>query len=210
VDLALGCSTGPDVESHNVVGELRGSTRPDEIVLIGAHLDAWDLGAGAHDDGAGCAHVIEAMRLLAAGPRPARTIRAVLFMNEENGLRGALAYDQAHGHEPHAAALETDSGGFTPRGFTCSLRGEAAAALQPLFAPLAPWGADRVIPGGGGGADIAPLGRRGVPLFGLLTDSHRYFDYHHTAQDELDKVNERELALGAAAVAWAALVLADR
>ncbi|MEO6598217.1 MAG: M20/M25/M40 family metallo-hydrolase, partial [Planctomycetota bacterium] len=121
VHLVLGCETKPDVAGANVVGELRGSTRPDEIVLIGGHLDAWDLGRGAHDDGAGVAHVLEALRLLkACGIQPKRTIRAVLFANEENGLRGALAYAESHKGElsKHTAAIETDSGGFTPQGFS--------------------------------------------------------------------------------------------
>ena len=211
VRLVLGCESRGDVSSANVVGEIPGCERPDEIVLIGAHLDAWDLGQGAHDDGAGCAHVLEAMRLLVAERfRPRRTIRAVLFMNEENGLRGALAYAQAHAAEPHTAAIETDSGGATPHGFSCSLPAEAAAPLRALFAPLSDFGAGAFLPGGGGGADIGPLGRQGVPLYSLVTDSQRYFDYHHSAQDTLDKVNERELALGAAALAYAASVLADR
>lgn len=211
VRLELGCATHPDVEQANVLGELRGSARPDEIVVIGAHLDAWDLGDGAHDDGAGCAQVIEAIRLLrVCGLAPKRTIRAVLFANEENGLRGGAAYAAQHGREPHAAAIETDAGGFSPQGFTCSLPTESAAPLRALFAPLAAYGAGTFLPGGGGGADIGPLKAHGVPLFGLITDGQRYFDYHHTAANTLDKVNDRELALGAAAIAYAASVLADR
>lgn len=211
VRLVLGCETRPDVESANVVGELRGSELPDEIVVIGGHLDAWDLGEGAHDDGAGIAHVLEAVRLLqACGIRPKRTIRVVLFMNEENGLRGAEAYAEAHAHERHAAAIETDSGGFSPIGFNCSLDAEAAASLRELFRPLDELGAGVFATGGGGGADIGPLGRAGVPLFGLMVDGQRYFDYHHTAIDTLAMVHERELALGAAVIAYAASALADR
>ncbi len=211
IQLVLGCETRPDVPSANVVGEIVGSERPEEVVLIGAHLDGWDLGQGAHDDGTGCAHVLEAMRLLkACGIAPKRTVRAVLFMNEENGLRGAQAYAKAHGHEKHAAAIETDGGGDTPQGFSCSLKDQAAEALRPIFLPLTEFNAGAFLPGGGGGADIGPLGPLGVPLFGLITDGQRYFDYHHSALDTIDKVNERELALGAAALAYVASVLADR
>ena len=211
VNLRLGCQTLPDVEAANVVAEIRGAELPDEVVLIGGHLDGWDLGQGAHDDGAGCAQVVEAMRLLrVCGIRPKRTIRAVLFANEENGLRGGKAYASAHAGEVHAAAIETDSGGATPFGFSCSSKGEAAEAIRPLLAPLEAYGCSAFTPGGGGGADISPLQERGVPCFGLITNSQRYFDYHHCALDTVDNVNERELALGAAAVAYLASVLADR
>lgn len=214
VSLELGCRTLEDVEGHNVIGELRGSERPDELVLIGGHLDAWDLGTGAHDDGAGCVHCLEAVRLLRAiGWRPKRTIRVVLFANEENGLRGAQAYAAAHEHEiaRHVAAIETDSGGFTPKGFSCSLRGDEAVAVEQRFAPLDELGAGLFLPGAGaGGADISVLHARGVPCFGMWVDGHRYFDYHHTSVDDLPAVNERELALGAAVLAYAAAALADR
>ncbi|MFY9342811.1 MAG: M20/M25/M40 family metallo-hydrolase [Planctomycetota bacterium] len=214
VRLRLGCMTAPDAPGANVVGELVGSERPDEIVLIGAHLDAWDLGEGAHDDGAGVAHCLEALRLLrACGIQPRRTIRVVLFANEENGLRGATAYAEAHAAElaRHVAAIETDAGGFSPIGFACSLRDEDAAAVKALFAPLQEIGAGTFLPGAGaGGADLAPLHAAGVPCFALWVDGQKYFDYHHTAADVLAAVNERELALGAAVVAFAASVLADR
>ncbi|MBM4062128.1 MAG: M20/M25/M40 family metallo-hydrolase [Planctomycetes bacterium] len=214
VRLVLGCRTLPDVMGANVVGELRGSERPGEIVLIGGHLDAWDLGRGAHDDGAGIAHVLEAVRLLqACGFRPARTIRVVLFANEEFGTSGGPAYAQQHAAElaAHVAAIETDSGGFSPLGFTCSLRGAEAEKLRRLFLPLQEVGAGLFVAGAGaGGADIGPLHRAGVPCFGLWVDGQRYFDYHHSALDDLPMVHERELALGAAVVAYAASVLADR
>jgi len=214
VRLWLGCRTGEDVPGANVVGELVGRERPDEVVLIGGHLDAWDLGEGAHDDGAGVAHVLEAARLLSAcGVQPARTIRVVLFANEENGLHGATAYGVAHADElaRHVAAIETDAGGFTPIGFSCSLRDAAADAVKTLFAPLQEIGAGTFVGGAGaGGADLAPLHAVDVPCFGLWVDGQKYFDYHHTAADTLAMVNERELALGAAVVAWAASVLADR
>ncbi|MCC7064264.1 MAG: M20/M25/M40 family metallo-hydrolase [Planctomycetes bacterium] len=214
VHLVLGCQTHPDVPGANVVGELRGSERPDEVVVIGGHLDAWDLGRGAHDDGTGIAHVLEAVRLLkACGVRPKRTIRVVLFANEENGLRGALAYAETHKDEMslHKAAIETDGGGFSPQGFSTSLRDAEAEAVRKLFLPLQDLGAGAFAAGAGaGGADIGPLHKAGVPCFGLWVDGQRYFDYHHTAADDLPMVNERELALGAAVIAYAASVLANR
>ena len=214
VHLVLGCQTHPDVPGANVVGELRGSERPDEVVVIGGHLDAWDLGRGAHDDGTGIAHVLEAVRLLkACGVRPKRTIRVVLFANEENGLRGALAYAETHKDElsRHVAAIETDGGGFSPQGFSTSLRDAEAEAVRKLFLPLQDLGAGAFAAGAGaGGADIGPLHKAGVPCFGLWVDGQRYFDYHHTAADDLPMVNERELALGAAVIAYAASVLANR
>jgi hypothetical protein len=210
VRIELGCRMLPDVPGANVVGEIPGTERPDEIVVVGGHLDAWDLGTGAHDDGAGCVHALEAARLLLqSGWSPRRTIRIVLFANEENGLRGATNYDAMHAHERHVAALESDAGGFLPEGFTCSLSGEAAEPYARLLAPLKELGMGAFATGGGGGADIAPLGKRGTVLFGLLVAGHRYFDYHHSTLDRLEAVNERELALGSAAVAYAASVLAD-
>ncbi len=208
------CRMEGDVPSANVVGEIIGGERPDEIVLLGAHLDAWDLGHGAHDDGAGCAHVLEAMRLLSSGgDRPRRTIRAVLFMNEENGLRGALDYEALHRDAlrrgSHVAAFETDSGGFAPEAFTCSLRGAELAAMRQRLSPLERLGMAPLVEGGGGGADISVLRPHGTVLFGLMVASHRYFDFHHTAQDRLEAVNPRELAVGAAALAFAALAVAD-
>lgn len=207
--LRLSCRSEGDVASANVVGEIRGSERPEEIVLLGGHLDAWDTGAGAHDDGAGCVHCIEALRLIrACGLRPRRTVRVVLFMNEENGLRGAEAYAAAHGAERHVAAIESDNGGFEPKGFATSEPEPRRSVVRALVAPLAGYGMGAVV-GGGGGADIAPLARFGVPLYGLVVTSHRYFDYHHSARDTIDAVNEREVSLGAAAIAHLASCLAD-
>jgi Zn-dependent M28 family amino/carboxypeptidase len=209
VRIVLSAETLPDVEAHNVMGEIRGTELSDEVILIGGHLDSWDKGDGAHDDGAGCVQSIEAIRLLKdLGLRPKRTIRAVLFANEENGLRGGRAYaDVVRGSERHVAAMESDAGGFAPRGFGV---GDSAAYArikmwEPVFAYLH---ADR-IQLGGGGADIGPLARTGVPPIGLLVESHRYFDYHHTDADTIDKVNERELALGAAAMALLAYLISQ-
>jgi hypothetical protein len=201
--LTTHCRTLSDEPSYNVVGELVGRELPDEIVLVGGHLDAWDAGSGAHDDGAGCAHSIEALRLLRVlDLRPRRTLRCVLFMNEENGLRGARAYAEAHADElaRHVFALESDRGGFTPRGFSTNAGPEALALLRALAAPLECLGAERVS-AGGGGADISVLARGGVPLCGFVPDPQRYFDVHHCARDTIEAVNRRELELGAAAVA---------
>jgi len=201
--LELDCRTLPDIESANVVGELRGREIPEEIVLLGAHLDAWDVGSGAHDDGAGCVHVIEAVRLLAElGLRPRRTVRVCLFMNEENGLRGGLAYRDAHLAElpRHVLALETDRGGFTPRGFGTDAPPEVFARLEASTRLLHAYGAGLLVKGGGG-ADISPLAEHGVVLCEYVPDAARYFDVHHAETDVIEAVHPRELALGAAAIA---------
>lgn len=208
--LKLSCETLPDVESANAMGELTGTELPNEVIVIGGHLDSWDKGRGAHDDGAGCAQVIEALRLLKEwGFVPKRTIRAVTFINEENGLKGGVAYAaKSRPGEKHIAALETDAGGFTPRGF-------GVTADSAVFEKIARWSylfesieADRIRKGGGG-ADISELGRQGVPLIGLRVDGQKYFDYHHSDHDTIDGVNERELELGAAAIAVLVYVIAQ-
>jgi hypothetical protein len=211
VRLRLGCRILPDVESANVVADLQGRESPDEVVLISAHLDSWDLGTGAIDDGAGVAMVMETLRLLKTlGLQPRRTIRGVLYMNEENGLRGGKAYAAAHAAElaRHVAALETDSGGARPTGLSATVGPGGLEMLQDLVSLLRPVGADAVA-AGGGGADIEPLHAASVPLLGLRLDGTRYFDWHHSPADTLDKVDPRELAQGAAAVAVAAYALAD-
>ncbi len=209
VQLKLSAKTLPDAESSNVVGELRGTEKPDEIIVMGGHLDSWDIGQGAQDDGAGCIQSIEALRILKKlGFKPKRTIRAVMFMNEENGLRGGIAYAaKDRPGEKHIAALESDEGGFSPRGFGI---GDTAAykRMSPWAPLLASFGADR-IELGGGAADISPLAQKGVPLIALSVDTHRYFDMHHSENDNLGAVNERELALGAAAMAILTYVLAQ-
>lgn len=209
VYLKLSAETLPDVESANVIGELRGTEKPEEVIVIGGHLDSWDKGQGAHDDGTGIAQSIEALRLLKSlGVKPKRTIRAVLFMNEENGLRGGAAYAAKNRPgEKHIAAIESDAGGFTPRGFGVS---DSLAYLKiyqwaSIFSFM---GADK-IQRGGGGADISPLMRNGVVGIGLDVDGHRYFDYHHSDHDTIDKVNERELSLGAAAMSILAYMIAQ-
>jgi carboxypeptidase Q len=209
--LELDCRWLEDAPSFNVVGDYVGREKPEEVVLIGGHLDGWDVGHGAHDDGSGCAHVLEVVRLFRAlALRPRRTVRVVLYMNEENGLRGAQAYRDAHADElgSHVMALESDRGGFTPRGFTSNANLAALETLREYAAPLASLGASTVEPGGGG-ADISVLAAAGVPLVGYLPDSARYFDYHHTHSDTLDKVSPRELNAGAAAIAVLVHAVAD-
>jgi len=202
----------PDAPSANVVGDITGSEFPDEIIVIGGHLDSWDKGDGAHDDGAGCAQSIEALRLIKAlGLKPKRTLRAVLFMNEENGMRGGKGYadvTEKKGYK-HVAAFESDAGGFVPKGLGVGATPEQVKSIQQWSYLLDQIGAGN-IKSGGGGADIGPLNRRfQVPVIGLLVDSNRYFDYHHSANDTFDKVNERELELGAAVMAIIAYVLAN-
>ena len=200
----------PDVASANVIAEWRGSEKPDEIVVIGAHLDSWDLGTGAIDDGAGVAMVMETMRLLKEmNLRPKRTVRAVLFMNEENGLRGGRAYFAAHKNDRHVAAIETDAGGAAPTGFTTTLKGDALTALESRTRALAALGAHRFETTPETGADTQFLVEAGVPGFGLVPDPLHYFDYHHTPADTLDKVDRNELAQDAAAIAALAYILAD-
>ena len=191
-----------DAPSFNVVGEIKGSEYKDEIIVVGGHLDSWDLAQGAHDDGAGCVQSIEVLRILSTmGYRPKRTIRAVLFMNEENGLRGGQKYAELamKNKEKHLAALESDRGGFTPRGFTIAAEESVRAKIQNWKNLLEPYGLTDFNQRGGG-ADIGPLAAQGVSLIGYLPDSQRYFNYHHTSEDTFDKVDKRELELGSASM----------
>lgn len=203
--------TLPDTVGHNVIGELRGTEFPDEYITVGGHLDSWDPGEGAHDDGAGCVQSIEVLRVLKAlGYKPKRTIRVVLFANEENGTRGGLKYaaEAKDKGEKHIFALESDNGGFTPRGFGLTAPAAQTAKITgwaPLFRPYGvyEWG-------GGGGADIGPLNKTfGTPLAGLQPDSQRYFDLHHARNDVFEAVNKRELELGAVNMA-ALIYLVDK
>jgi hypothetical protein len=189
-----------DTIAHNVIGEIRGYEFPDEIITISGHLDSWDQGEGAHDDGAGCVHSIEVLRVLKIiGYHPRRTIRVVLFANEENGLRGGTKYaEEAKAKaEKHYFALESDEGGFTPRSFgiTCSpIQLNRVRQWTSLFLPYGVYEFNE----GGGGADIGPLNKNfGTPLAGLQPDSQRYFDIHHARSDVFEAVNKRELELGA-------------
>ena len=209
VHMELSAQTLPDVESANVIGELKGTEKPEEVIVVGGHLDSWDKGQGANDDGAGCVQSIEALRLLKAlGLQPKRTIRAVMFMNEENGLRGGIAYAQKERPgEKTIAAIESDMGSFQPMGFgiSDSVAYEKLLRWAPLFRFI---GADH-FERGGGGSDISPLARQGVPLLDLVPAMQRYFDYHHSDNDTIENVNERELALGAAALAILTYVIAQ-
>ena len=205
------CATLPPVTSHNVMGELTGSEKPDEVVVVGGHIDSWDLSVGAHDDGAGCAQSIEALRLLRElGLKPKRTIRVVLFMDEENGGSGGLEFARAETRkaERQIAAIESDRGGFLPLGFGVSATGETLARIRSWETLIQRVGLQWIRPGGGG-VDIGPLAESGTILIDLVPDSQRYFDVHHSGIDTLDKVNPRELQLGANAMALMAWLLAE-
>ena len=200
--------TGP---GWNVVGDIPGALTPQEIVLIGGHIDAWPAGDGAHDDGAGCAHVLEAARIiLGSGAAPRRTVRCVLFANEENGLAGGKGYALQHLAElpQHVAALESDAGGFAPRGVGVGGGKAQLEAMADLALHLQALNLGTVKPGGGG-ADISPMAAHGVPQLSLEVAGERYFDLHHTAKDKIENVHPRELALGAAVLGITALHLAD-
>ncbi|MDP1676935.1 MAG: M28 family peptidase [Bacteroidota bacterium] len=203
VNIKLSCKTYPDVLSYNVIGEIRGSEKPEEIVLVGGHLDSWDKGTGAHDDGSGIVHSIEVIQLIKSLElKPKRTIRAVLYANEENGLKGGYAYAARtnNKNEKHIAAIESDAGGTSPRGFgvnTDSVRFEKINSYSSLLAIV---NAEKIRKGGGG-ADISTLEKFGTVLIGLSPDPQRYFDYHHSHNDTIDKVHPRELELGAIAMA---------
>ncbi|MBE7640472.1 M20/M25/M40 family metallo-hydrolase [Salegentibacter sp. BLCTC] len=189
-----------EVQSYNVIGEITGSEFPEEFIVVGGHLDSWDLGDGSHDDGAGVVQSMEVLRLFKeTGYKPKRSIRVVLFMNEENGLRGGNKYAEiAHSkNENHIFALESDAGGFTPRGFSFEADDAQFAQIEswkPLFKPYLIHYFER----GGSGADIGPLKKGDIVLAGLRPDSQRYFDHHHAATDTFEHVNKRELELGAA------------
>ena len=211
VSLTLTPITHPDAESANVVGELRGRERPEEIVVLACHLDSWDVGTGAIDDGVGCVAVMEALRILRELElRPRRTIRAVLFTNEENGLAGAEDYARRHADElaSHVAAIEMDSGAGAPLGFGITAGEGAEVALREMAAPLRALGAGEIRKGGGG-ADISTLAPAGVPQIGLWQDTTTYFDYHHTHADTLDKVDAGALARSVAALALIGYRLAE-
>ncbi|MDP5158789.1 MAG: M20/M25/M40 family metallo-hydrolase [Flaviramulus sp.] len=194
------CKQLKDVESHNVIGEITGSEFPNEYMVVGGHLDSWDLGDGSHDDGAGVVQSMDVLRLLKeSGIKPKRSIRVVLFMNEENGLRGGRKYAEVAKQkgENHVFALESDSGGFTPRGFSFDCTDavfEQVLSWQSLFKPYLIHYFEK----GGSGADVGPLKTESNVLAGLRPDSQRYFDHHHASNDTFDAINKRELELGAA------------
>ena len=193
----------PDVLTHSVIGEIKGSKKPEEIIVVGGHLDSWDLGDGSHDDGAGIVQAMEVLRIFKnLNYVPKRTIRIVLFANEENGLRGGNKYAQEarKNNEKHFFALESDAGGFTPRGFSFDTSEKEFKSLKKFEELFKNYGVNNFFLGGSG-ADIGPLKDGIVILAGLRPDPQRYFDFHHAASDTFDKINKRELELGAAAMA---------
>jgi len=212
VHLTLGAETLPEVRSANVIGELVGRESPQEIVLVGGHLDSWDVGQGAHDDGAGVVIALESLRVLRElGLRPRRTIRVVLFTNEENGLRGAKTYGTMHAAElsSHVAGIEADTGGFSPLGFDVDAHPEAIQRIRAMAAHLAPLSAESIHEEERPGADLDPLFGSGIPLLGLRMDGSTYFDYHHSEADTLDKVDPGALQRDVAVVAVMSYLLAN-
>ncbi len=205
--LKMNCQNFPDEKSYNVMGEIKGSVYPDEIIVIGGHLDSWDNSEGAHDDGAGCIQSIDVLHIFKElGLKPKRTIRCVMFMNEENGAKGADTYalTAKNKGEKHIVAIESDRGGFAPRGF--SVEGNEPIQTQcfnkllawkPLFAPYLV----HIFVIGGSGVDVSRLKDQNVALLGFIPDSQRYFDVHHAAADNFKNVNKRELELGSASIA---------
>lgn len=215
--LEMGARTLPDAPSANVVGEVRGTVRPEEVIILSGHLDSWDVGQGAQDDGTGCVLAMEAARLIQAlGLKPKRTIRVVLWTNEENGLRGGLGYLEAHRAELKdiVAAVESDSGGERVKAFDLDLpkatpeaKASALAALKSLAGVMAPYGATFRL--GGSGADVSPIVAEGVPGIGMEHAATHYFDIHHTRADTFDKVDRDDLDFNAAALATFAYALAQ-
>lgn len=197
------CKNYPEVKSHNVIAQINGEVSPEKIILVGAHLDSWDLGDGAHDDGAGVVQSMEVMRLMSQkGFRPKNTIRVVLFANEENGLKGAKAYSKnvKKSKEQHLLALESDTGGFSPRGFNFDTKEKYLKRIlswKPYFDPYY----IHLFEGSGSGADVNLLKGSALVLAGLKTDSQRYFIHHHSEMDTFDQINKRELEMGAATMA---------
>ncbi|MFY7668896.1 MAG: M20/M25/M40 family metallo-hydrolase [Crocinitomicaceae bacterium] len=203
--LEMDCRNFPDAVSYNVIGEMKGTEFSNEIITFGGHLDSWDAGEGAHDDGAGVIHCLEALRILKELKyKPKHTLRVVFFMNEENGNMGGKSYATwvKEKGEKHIAALESDRGGFAPRGFGCDGTDSQVAFLQSLSSNFKNYDL-HVFEKGYGGVDIGPLKESfpGIPLFGFVPDSQRYFDFHHAPSDVFENVNKRELELGAAAIA---------
>ncbi len=212
VKMKLDCAWLADEPSFNVVGEITGRELPKEIVLVGGHLDAWDMAQGAHDDGAGCVQALEVARLIQVLKlQPRRTLRVVLWMNEENGGRGSAAYRDLHREELglHVFALESDRGGFAPRGFESCCTGRSLDVLAQIGEKLRAYGLDFVNYSGHAGADVGPLQELGVPCAGFVPDAARYFDVHHSALDTIANVHPRELELGALCMASMCLSVAN-
>ncbi len=201
--LVSNCKNMPEVSSYNVIGEIRGIDYPEQIITVGGHLDAWDNSEGAHDDGAGCIQAMEVLRLYKSlGIKPKRTVRAVMFMDEEIAQRGGKKYAELAElrNEHHYVALESDRGGLMPRGFGIGTQGTRLEKMLSLEKYFRPYGITEFKPGGGG-VDIAPLKKFGTPLISFIPDQQRYFDYHHSPNDTFEQVNIRELQMGSAAMA---------
>lgn len=206
--MILNSETLPDEKSYNVIGEIKGTEFPEEIIVVGGHLDSWDVGEGAHDDGTGCVQSMEVLRIFKSlGIKPKRTIRAVMFMNEENGVKGGEKYAELakKNGEKTIAAIESDAGGHTPRGFSFQDSPAKFLKWMPYFEPYGIKQFDK----GYGGTDIHPLEDQGTVLIGFMPDSQRYFDYHHTNNDVFENVNKRELEMGAATMASLVYLLSE-
>jgi carboxypeptidase Q len=211
VTLKMGAKTLPDVPSRNAVAEVVGSEKPDEVVVLGGHIDSWDVGQGAMDDGGGSVAAWEAVRLIKQlGLKPRRTVRVVLWTNEENGSRGALAYRDTHAQElgKHVLAMESDFGVFKPLGYLVTGPDSAVAIARDIASLLSSIGAATAEPGGPE-ADVGPLTERGVPAASPIVDGTRYFWYHHSEGDTIDKLNPREMAECVALLAVMAYIVAD-
>jgi hypothetical protein len=198
--LKTSCRELPEIVSHNVIAEIHGTEHPEEVIAFGGHLDCWDICQGAHDDGAGVVQTIDILRQFRSlNLKPRHTIRVILFMDEETEQRGAKAYAEASKNTKHIAAIEADRGGFTPFGFSIDGTPEQVQKVRSWKNLLLPYGLF-YFEKGGSGVDVGFLKSQGVPLLGLVPDSQRYFDYHHSINDSFDKVNIRELQLGSAAM----------
>ena len=211
ITLKMSAQTLPDAPSRNIVGELRGSTKPDEVVILGGHIDSWDIGQGAMDDGGGVVAAWEAVKLLKKlGLKPKRTIRVVGWTNEENGSRGGNGYRDAHLAEldKHVMAMESDNGVFKPSGIGVSAGAGGMAMVADIASLLKSFGADTTRDGGAD-ADTGPLNAAGVPALSPIVDGTRYFWYHHSSADTMDKLSPREIAECVALMAVAAYVVAD-
>ena len=209
--MKMHCQWHDSVQSHNLIAELPGRERTDEIILVGGHIDSWDLGTGAHDDGAGCMHALESAWLLKKlNILPGRTLRVVFFMNEEFGLNGAKEYARVSRNENwnHVIAIESDGGGFAPRGISMDAPDSIVNRIKEFRNMLEPYGIHQFSQAGSG-ADISQLKNDQTVLIGLRPENHRYFEYHHSSQDNLAAVNQRELAMGSATLA-AVIYLLDK
>lgn len=204
VRMRMFCRSLEEKPAANIIAEIRGSEKPEEIILVGGHLDSWDLGEGAHDDGAGCVQAMEVLRIFRQlGLRPRRTVRVVLFANEENGVRGGRGYAEyaiKHPVEKHIVAIESDKGGFAPRGFSVDSTRQMVEYMRGWLPVLEEFDLHK-IKQGGAGTDITPLRPTGALLIGFEPDTQRYFEVHHAATDTFESVNRRELEMGAAALA---------